>query len=294
MVSTSPANIILQYTQKYYNNVNEIKTIIFGIFIVAMILPFSSMSMAEVPKTLDDFKTDIRNLFVTTSEDSMSMEEIKREYNTLLRNTIEQSRLSTETSSLSEIEIQGVIDYIIYETIKDEKIKDIISKEDEISDVKKRSRSKVTCPDTIDPVFRQLNLDIRGGSYGEFTFNGNNTLYKVVEKPTSKSCEKHYVLYFYDEDHPDRDAFYDEIRSVIYQRVHDEETVTIVNNNQLKFIRTWSSTHDYDDLCFVIFGCHETTTKEYTPGQVIYVSNTWNHMMDTTNTNAGLSTTIVP
>lgn len=69
----------------------------------------------------------------------------------------------------------------------------------------------------------------------------------------------------------------------------DIEMLIIENDRVIVFPNTWSSTNSYD--CLIMgFGCHDTTRgKSYSPSQIIYVSNTCNHMMDTSDTNRGLS-----
>ena len=115
----------------------------------------------------------------------------------------------------------------------------------------------------------------------------------IETTPLSSHCETLYELKFYDEDHPNLDEFYDEVRLFWLHRIYDVEPIIIHNNNLIEFDNTWSSTNDYDCLS-LIFACHETTIKAYTPGQVVYVSNTWNHMMDTSDTNPGYSKVTVP
>ena len=44
----------------------------------------------------------------------------------------------------------------------------------------------------------------------------------------------------------------------------------------------------------LLVGLHGTATKTYTPGQTIYVSNTWNHVMDAADTNRSLAKSWVP
>ena len=107
------------------------------------------------------------------------------------------------------------------------------------------------------------------------------------------TCEKTYTLYWYDEDHPYLDELYDGIRQSWYDRIYDIETFTIKNNNTIEFDNSWSSSNDYDCLSWYIAGCHATTTKSYSGGTV-YVSNTWNHMLDTSDTNPSLSKVAVP
>ncbi len=48
-----------------------------------------------------------------------------------------------------------------------------------------------------------------------------------------------------------------------------------------------------DCLSWSIVGCHSTTTKSYS-GETVYVVNTWNHMLDTSDTNTSLSKVAVP
>ena len=119
-------------------------------------------------------------------------------------------------------------------------------------------------------------------------------MYLVLYIDNSSTCERTYTLSFLDEDHPELDAFYDGLRWLLFNRVHDIESFTIINNNQIEFDDAWSSSNDYDCMTWTHLGCHATTTKSYIPGQTIYVSNIWNHMMDTSNTNSGYSMVSVP
>ena len=100
-----------------------------------------------------------------------------------------------------------------------------------------------------------------------------------------------HTLYFYGEDHPFLDAFHDGLRWAMYGRTHNIESFTIKSNNQIKFDRTWGGQNGYDN-CWD--GYHYTTTKTYVSGQTVYVSNTWNHVMGTLDTNGSPPKVRVP
>ena len=143
-------------------------------------------------------------------------------------------------------------------------------------------RIHVNTPDRSDE-FASARITLQPDN--NYYFNGDNDLYLVLYQDKTSTCERTYTLSFLDEDHPYLDAFYDGIREWHFNRVHDVESFIIKNNNQIEFDDSWSSSNDYDCLTWTQQGCHATTTKTYYPGQTVYVSNTWNHMMDTSNTN---------
>ena len=287
---------------------NKTKTILFASSIATAIISFGSIGMAdaktEESKTKQDFKDDIKAWLQDTDEDKKSerqkTEELKTNYDKLLRDSIEEARMQTNTKNLDENEIQAAIQYITHETIKDEKLKVRMAE----GDVKTLNvdflnsfdiqTADAACPSTTHPNYKQVRIDIDGGTYGGHSFNGDNDLYIVLYSDNSRTCERTYTLYFYDEDHPDHDELYDQLRIDWYGRIHDIESFSIKNNNKIEFDDTWSSTNDFDCLTWIAFGCHATTTKTYVPGQTIYVSNTWNHMMDTSDTNPSLSKVSVP
>ncbi|MBS1268186.1 MAG: hypothetical protein MAG458_00908 [Nitrosopumilus sp.] len=286
----------------------NIKTILFAGLIVAMILPFSGMQMADAKsydkETKQDLKNDVKTWLKDTKKDKKSYDEkstqIKAKYDKLLRESIEEIRIETNTTELTEDEIQGAIDYIFRETVKDEKLK--IAKENksvkplniDFLEAFGIQMAEAACPSTTHPNYKQVQIDINGGSYGGYSFNGDNDLFGVVYSDNSSTCVRTYTLYFFDEDHPYLDAFYDALRISWYQRIIDIESFDIKNNNQIIFDDTYSSSNDFDCLAGSIVGCHLTATKTYSPGATIYVSNTWNHMMNTSDTNPSLSTVSVP
>lgn len=256
-------------------------------------------------KTIAEFKQEIRQWLMHESKDKKSLEdkiaELKTKYEALFKAVIEEVRVQTDTRDMTDVEILAAIDYITYETIKDEKRKLVREKAAADSNVDGVDFLRLlgipvadaACPATTDPKYKQVRIDIDGGRYGSYSFNGGNDLYRIATAENPRTCEKTYELYFRDEDHPSLDAFYDDIRLVWYGRVHDIESFTITNNRQITFDNTWSSTHGYDYSNFFV-GFHGTATKSYTPGQTIYVSNTWNHMMDTLDTNGSLTKVRVP
>ncbi len=300
-------------------NDKKVQTVLFAGIITAMILPFSMMDFADAQNgpgedstdevgpvgvvdelTKQEFKDDIRELLdgIDTEDFQAKSNEIKAEYDEFFSTVIEQARVDSETRNLTNAEIINVKKYIFDETIKDVKLKAL--QESNYADRIDVSfldwfgipSASAACSSTTNPTYKQLRLDIDGGSIGWlYHFNGDNDLYLVSYNDNSVDCERTYSLYFYDEDHPTLDAAYDRVRIIMYDRIHDIEIFTIKNNNQIEFDNTWSNSWDY--LCTTIY-CHATTTKPYTPGQIIYVSNTWNHMMDISDTNRSLSKVSVP
>jgi len=261
---------------------------------------------AEMAQTKEAFKEDIKQWLQDLDEDKRSRaektEELKQNYNELLLDTIEHVRVLTATRDLTLEEKKAAIQYIIDETIKDERLK---LARDGGSDSRLDTEflglfgiptAHATCPATTPPTYQQVELDIDGGTYGEYTFNGDNDLYLVEPADDPIRCERTYTLSFEDEDHPFLDPLYDGLRLILYQRIHDIESFTIRNNNQIIFDNVWSSNNQYDCLEGLAnsIGCHRSGTLNYTPGQTIYVSNTWNHMMSTSDTNPSLTKVSVP
>ncbi len=308
------------------------KTILFASLIVAMILPLSVVTFAdaqnvneETEKTnaydidkqmqsnqtyrvqidetvKQEFKNDIRSLLDYNSKEFQARtDEIKTKYDEFFGTVIEQSRIESNTRVLTDTEIKAAKEYIFYETIKDERHKALQEQDTDNIDVNWLGWPGIqtvsaACPSTTPPSYKQLKLDIDGGKFKTNSFNGNNDLYLVSYKDNSKTCERTYTLYFKDEDHPTIDEAYDKIRLIMYKRTHDIEMFSIYNNDKIKFDNTWSSTNNY--VCgagsFDTLVCHGTKTKTYIPAQTVYVSNTWNHMMDTSDTNPIYSKVTVP
>ena len=298
------------------NKEKKIKSILFLSLIVALVLPFSGMDFAEAQKapklgdkkieekTKDDFKNDLKQWIKDTSDDKKSNEEkateTKTEYDKVLRDLIEQIRIETSTNELSEVEIKSAMEYIFQETVKDEKLK-IVNDENTSTTLDVDflesfgiQTAQAVCPTTVNPVYKQVSIDINGGTYGGFTFGGGNGLTSVTYTDNSSTCTRTYTLTFNDEDHPRADAFYDGIRQNLYHRIADIETFDIKNNNEIIYVRTFSLTDDFDCLRGWAIGCHNSGTQTYTPGDTIYVSNTWNHMMSTSDTNSSLTKVTVP
>ena len=290
----------------------NVKIASLALLVAAVAVPVGGTYAAEdkdrdpaATKTVQDFKQEVRQWLMHESKDKKSQEdkiaELKTKYEELFKALIKESRVDTGTRELTDAEILAAIDYISYETIKDEKRKirydEAGNRGDTVGVAVLRWLGipvvDATCPTTTDPNFRQVRIDIDGGRYGSYSFNGDNDLYLVTTTTNPRTCEKTYDLYFKDEDHPFLDAFYDNVRQVWYQRVHDIESFTIKNNRVITFDDTWSSTQDYDGIGGV-YAHHYTTSRTYTPGQTVYVSNTWNHMMDTLDTNGSLAKVRVP
>ena len=254
-------------------------------------------------KTIEEFKQDVKRWLMHETKDKKSLDdkmaELKTKYEDLFKSLLSEIREATGTRNMTDAEILAAIDYIVIETVKDEKRKlahEKAANTDAVDFLELLGIpvADATCPATTDPRFKQVRLDIDGGRHATHNFNGGNDLYLVTTSENPRTCEKTYVLYFRDEDHPTWDVFYDHIRLVLYQRMHDIESFTIQNNRTIEFDETWSSTHGYTYTQSFDRGFHGTTTKTYVPGQTIYVSNTWNHMMDTLDTNGSLAKVRVP
>jgi hypothetical protein len=95
-------------------------------------------------------------------------------------------------------------------------------------------------------------------------------------------------------DNPDASLFdktYDVVRFVKYKRIADREKITVTKgwmyDAWIKFYGIWSSEYAYGGKAW--FGVHEFKSREYNnKNVVVYVSNTWNHAMDTEDTNPGM------
>ena len=257
-------------------------------------------------KAIREFKHEIAQRLRYEGKDKKAAEdmvaELKIKYEAPFKAVPEEIRTAAGVREPTDAEIAAAIDYITYETIKDEKRKLVRERAAAGSGAHGAGLlgllgipvADAACPATTDPRYKQVRIDIDGGRYDEHSFNGGNKLYDVRVTEDSRSCEKTYDLHFYDEDHPYLDALYDKVRYVLYGRVHDVESFTIKNNRQIEFDETWSSAHNYNHMDWLSRGFHGTTTKTYMPGQTIYVSNTWNHMMDTSDTNRYLTKSWVP
>ncbi len=90
---------------------------------------------------------------------------------------------------------------------------------------------------------------------------------------------------FEDEDHPKWDSWYDDARIVIYQRVQDIEKFTIFDDT-ITYVNIWSDDKSYSYLKYGAFSQHADHVGDFE--RIMYVANTWNHSMDTENTNPDL------
>jgi len=77
------------------------------------------------------------------------------------------------------------------------------------------------------------------------------------------------------------------LRQQIYQRDTDIESFT-VDSNGVYFSYIWDNDKTFGDW----WGQHGYKTRSYSNGMSIYVSNVWNHAMDTSNENSDMSMTI--
>ncbi len=139
--------------------------------------------------------------------------------------------------------------------------------------------------------WKQVTHDRTGGSGTDssgnsYNINGNNHFTSLSTSYTSSKVT--YTLTFKDEDHPNPfwDKFWDNWRQIQYGRTTDIESFT-VDSNGVKFPGIW----DNDKTFAEFMGQHGTKTRSYYSGMSIYVSNVWNHAMDTTNENPGMSIT---
>ena len=139
--------------------------------------------------------------------------------------------------------------------------------------------------------WKQVTADIDGGSGTDsagnsYNINGNNQLSAV--QATYTSSQVTYTLTFADEDHPDPnwDEFWDNWRQIRYQRVADIESFT-VNSDGVVFNNIWDNDRTFAEF----WGQHGDNTRSYYSGMSIYVSNVWNHAMDTSNENSAMPIT---
>ena len=83
----------------------------------------------------------------------------------LFKAVIEEIRVNTGTRSLTENKILAAINYITYETVKDERIKIVHEEASGAQDVGFLGTIGITtaeaaCPATIDPNYKQVRIDI--------------------------------------------------------------------------------------------------------------------------------------
>ncbi|WP_067960121.1 hypothetical protein [Nitrosopumilus sp. Nsub] len=134
-------------------------------------------------------------------------------------------------------------------------------------------------------------MDRTGGSgtdssSNDYDIDGGNDFSSLSTSYTSTKVT--YTLTFDDEDHPDEwwDDFWDNWRSVQYGRTTDIESFYVTSAG-INFNGIW----DNDKTFAEFYGQHGNKVRSYSSGSPVYISNVWNHAMDTTNENSGMSMT---
>ncbi|MEN6443090.1 MAG: hypothetical protein ABFC71_04980 [Methanoregula sp.] len=139
----------------------------------------------------------------------------------------------------------------------------------------------------------QVTHDITGGAGVDgallpYVVNGQNNLYQIIiyVNPT----RVHYELYWYDEDRSDpaSDAAYDLWRIQNYGHLYDVQSFD-VQNNQIIFSDIGDEGRTYASL---LWG-HGYLTRPYSSTATIFVSNVWNHAMDTSDRNWNMGKTFM-
>ncbi|MBI2838239.1 MAG: hypothetical protein HYX75_08000 [Acidobacteria bacterium] len=137
----------------------------------------------------------------------------------------------------------------------------------------------------------QISPDVKGGigtddAWWPYAVNGGNDFYRLDIEYIQNYTK--YTVYLRDEDHPDplTDASYDAWRLAYYGRIYDKESFT-VQNGTITFGDIWSNGKTYA----YPLGVHGSQTRPFAAGTAIYISNVWNHAMDTLDTNRNMSKT---
>lgn len=151
----------------------------------------------------------------------------------------------------------------------------------------------------------QVRVDVTGGSGVDdkgngYNVDGKNDLFNIIVYYTSSSVQ--YELHFYDEDHPHpwMDNWYDGYRCDHYPDrdstygCEDIESIN-VENGVIEFPGTFSGDYDcHGNYCeepqtYAVDGPHHYSgTRPYSSNVAIYISNTWNHLMDTVDSNPSM------
>ncbi|AEK73329.1 hypothetical protein GQS_07155 [Thermococcus sp. 4557] len=141
----------------------------------------------------------------------------------------------------------------------------------------------------------QVRVDLTGGSGKDcagnsYDVDGNNNISKIVVKWSGNDVI--YEIHFYDGDYPvpGVDQAYDKWRCHNYTDrdstygCEDIESIEILNG-KLIFHSDWSN-----DQTYATYRVHHLVHSEpYKQGVVLYVSNTWDHLMATFDTNPDMS-----
>ncbi len=268
--------------------------------IIATIVIIGGLSYAtaeekttELKDVVDDISKDleiyVKDDSIDKPNEATKLQEIKEQYSTILDVAIEKVLDDAEIdyNALNDEEKDILKQLIIQKELKLEKIEDYDEKANAHDKLEKQSiidwvlppANAAYCPPVQNiTYFVQVEEDINGS----FFFEGNNELYNVARENLS-NCAVKYTLSFLDEDHPvpGIDQAYDLVRLNIYERIADVE-VFYVQSNGINFLKTWSNGQDFGSL-----GIHHTAIKPFS--NTVYVSNTWNHMMDVVDENTSKS-----
>ncbi len=288
------------------NKTKTTKTILFASLIAALILPFSGMDFAEAKKSDDKYDKISEKLdreikkFVEQSEKfSFDSEKMKKEnvkldkkiaelgvsHKTELKNSLV-DLLGDKFTTLSDEQKDQMVTYIINEKFKkplkdkfrndNAEIKGVVFAGIEILPV-----ANAACNVPVISQFKQLDFDINGVP---LIFHGQNDLLSV-SKTSISSCLKQYELTFADEDHPvpGVDQAYDAWRITEYGTIQDVE-IFYVSENYI-FFTGGPGTGSGSQGFLTPVPIHYNTSQGIASS--VYVSNTWNHMMGTHNTNTG-------
>ncbi len=235
-------------------------------------------------KKTEKFSDNPDKLAKINEKFSNKFDELKIKFSSEIDRELE-SKLGERYSELTSDERQEMIDTIISEKFKvplQEKFEsDMITSESEISVLGFELLPSAYAACSTQPVvtkFKQLKVDING----QPGFEGDNDL-ETVKKQKLSSCLTKYTLTFADEDHPipHVDANYDIYRLYEYGRIQDIESF-YVSNGKVWFLDSGSKSQSFWILTVPI---HHQDINNFS--DTVYVSNTWNHMMDTSNTNSG-------
>ena len=281
-----------------------IKTILFASLIAAMILPFSGMDFAEAKsknnteydKLSSQIDQEVSKFVKQTekfSDDPDKLAKLNEKFTAKRAELIAKyeqqmdDKLGNQISAVNDLTSEQrseIISLIISEKFKapmqEKFVADMLADEEGINvlgyDLLPSAYAACTTqPDVT--AFKQLNVDITG----QIGFHGHNDL-ETVQRNNLSTCLREYTLTFSDEDHPvpGTDQAYDAVRLQIYGTIKDVEKFYVSNGN-VWFLDTGSLSQSF----WTLVPTHYQDVNSFS--STVYVSNTWNHMMDTSNTNSG-------
>ena len=288
------------------NITKKTQTILFASLIAAMILPFSGMQFAEaksnntdydklssqIDKEIDKFvkqsekfSDDPKKLVKLNEKFIEKKDKLILKYQEKMDNGLS-TLLGQDFTSMSTDQRNEMVSLIINEKFKtpiqEKFVSDMITNEDDIGvlgfDLLPSAYAACsTQPDVTQ--FKQVTIDIAVGTVGD------NPL-ETVQRNNLSSCLREYTLTFKDEDHPDPtiDVAYDAYRLAVYGTIKDVEKF-YVSNGDIWFLDTASKSQTFNTF----WPTHYQEVNSFSSS--VYVSNTWNHLMDTSNTNPSYSIT---